>query len=220
VSLHPQLSQQDSEKQFLEGLRARYEDEGFTFSAHPGSAQLPEFLGSYRPDALAQRPGRNIAIEVKRRQSASEARALRDIRRLFEGRADWQFHVVFMGADPLESLTIPAYGAATVLNDLGKIRSLIGQGHHRAAYILAWSLLEATARTLNDEPSGHSSTPDAVVQTLATNGYIEPEMERQMRSLIDLRNRIVHGDLGAEPTAAEVELVLSAIEETLNAKAS
>jgi hypothetical protein len=41
-----------------------------------------------------------------------------------------------------------------------------------------------------------------------------------MRALIELRNRIVHGDLNAEPTSAQVELVLSAIRGTLAADAA
>ena len=52
------------------------------------------------------------------------------------------------------------------------------------------------------------------------NGYIEPELERRMRDLVTLRNRVVHGDLAAEPAVADVELILSAIEATLNAHAA
>ena len=81
----------------MKGLRERYEERGFTFTVHPGKSSPPELLGSYVPDAVAQTPGRSIAIEVKRRSSPDTERALRDIRRLFDGRSDWQFQVVFMG---------------------------------------------------------------------------------------------------------------------------
>ena len=48
------------------------------------------------------------------------------------------------------------------------------------------------------------------------NGYIEPEVENRLRTLIDLRNRIAHGDLDAEPATPDIEQVLSAVEETLS----
>ena len=87
----------------FESLRERY-----AFTAHPGRSELPGFLGSCVPDAIAGKPGLNVAIEVK---------------------------------------------------------------SHRTQY--------------------------------------------QSRSPVALRNRIVHGDLLAEPTAADVDLVLAAIESTL-----
>ena len=90
------------------------------------------------------------------------------------------------------------------------------QGHFRAAFVLAWSLLEASLRTI-DGLATNPGRVDTLVQTLAMQGYIEPQTERRIRTLIDLRHRIVHGDLMAEPSAMDVEAVLSAIDETLSA---
>lgn len=208
--------EQEAETRFIESLRARFEDEGFTFTAHPMAEQLPDFLGSYVPDALAQKPGHNVVIEVKRQQTRSVEYALRDIRRLFEGRSDWQFHVVFMGADdPLQSVTIPTSAPTAIRSRMSEVRALITQGHRRPAFVMAWSMLEAALRALDGEVGSRPRTPGTVVQTLAANGCIEPDTERRMRALIDLRNRIVHGDLVAEPETADIELVLTAIEETL-----
>lgn len=47
------------------------------------------------------------------------------------------------------------------------------------------------------------------------NGSISPETEQRLRALIQLRNRIVHGDVAAEPTAEHVKLVAEAVEDTL-----
>jgi uncharacterized protein YutE (UPF0331/DUF86 family) len=217
VTLQAQSWRPETEKDFIESLRARYEDEGFTFTAPPDVEMLPDFLGSYIPDALAQKPGRNVVIGVRRRRSPSTERALRDIRRLFEGHADWQFHVAFMGADPLQSATFPSAEPETIRSRAKEVRILITQGHLRPAFLMAWSLLEAALRALEGEATDRPRTPGTVVQTLAMNGYIEPEMEQRMHALISLRNQIVHGDLTAEPATVDVELVLSAIEETLSA---
>jgi len=145
---------------------------------------------------------------------------LKDIRRLFDGRPDWQFQVVFMGADPLQPATIPAAGTAAIRSRISEIRALIGEGHLRSAFVMAWSLLEAALRTLDGEITTGPLTPGTVVQTLAMNGYLEPELERRMRALITLRNRIVHGDLAAEPAITDVELILSTIDAALTAHAA
>lgn len=208
----------DDEARFLDALRERYEANGFTFLPAPARIELPSFFGSYLPDAVARKGGQNIAIEVKRRQSQSTDRALQEIRRLFEGQPDWQFSVVFMGAEPTTST--PPSEPSTILRRLGEVRALNAEGHHREAFVMAWSLLEATLKSLNSETASQPRTAGTVVQTLTMNGYIAPELERRMRPLVELRNRIVHGDLVAEPTSNDVEVVLSATEQSLSANAA
>lgn len=220
MSSPAQVWSNEAEREFLEGLRSRYEAEGFTFTVAPDRSVLPAFMGSYRPDALAQRPGLNIAIEVKRHQSQATQTRLQDIRRLFAGHSDWQFNVAFMGSGPLQSVTIPAASPGAIRGRMDEVRILNKQGHQRPAFVMAWSLLEAVLHAVEADASSKPRTPGTVVQTLAMNGYIAADMERRMRGLIELRNRIVHGDVVAEPTADEVDLVLAAIEETLVADAA
>jgi hypothetical protein len=219
VTLHAQSWRPEREEQFIERLRARYQDQGFDFIVRPESATLPDFLRSYTPDALAQKPGLNVAIEVKNRQSSSAERALKDIRQLFDGHPDWQFHVYFMG-DPLQRVSIPAASPAAVRTRINEVRALMSQGHHRPAFVMAWSLLEAALRARDAEATSSARTPGTVVQTLAMSGLIEPDLERRLRGLIDLRNQIVHGDIAIEPSIADVELVLSAVEDALSPEAA
>src|SRR5947209_7006180 len=126
---------QDAEVSFLEPKRARYEAEGFTFTIYPDSASLPEFLGSYRPDAIAQRPGRNIAIEVKAGPTPATERSLAQIRRLFEGHPDWQLNIAFVGRDPLASTAIAPAQPKTIRNRMNEVALLKDQGHTRAAFV-------------------------------------------------------------------------------------
>jgi uncharacterized protein YutE (UPF0331/DUF86 family) len=207
------------EAQFLETLRPRYESEGYEFIVTPARADLPPFFDSYEPDAIARKAGSNVAIEVKRHQSATTERTLQEIRRLFDGHADWKLNVVFMGFEPLHSATIPLVEPSAIRNRLNEVNTLCRGGHLRSGFILAWSLLEAAFRTLGGVDFNRPRTPGTVVQTLAMNGYIDTDLERQLRGLIELRNRIVHGDVDAEPTRLEIELVVSAIQNTLGAQA-
>jgi hypothetical protein len=205
----------EGEAEFLEGLRSSYEAEGFTFTIGPDQSMLPPFLGTYVPVALAQKPGLNIAIEMKRRQSQATQARLQDIRRLFDGHPDWRFSVFFAGGDPLQSVTIPAASPADIRKRMEEVRALVRQGQRRPAFVMAWSLLEAALQSAEEKASSKPRTPGTVLQTLAMDGYISAEMERRMRKLITLRDQIVHGDVMSDPVPDDVNLVLAAIEETL-----
>jgi hypothetical protein len=208
------------ETAFLQTLRRRYEAEGFTFTVSPDQAMLPAFLGSYQPDAVAWKPGMNIAIEVKRHQSAETQRRLQDIRRLFDGHPDWQFSVVFTGSGDFEGAPIPVAPPAAVRGRMEEVRTLVGYGCYRAAFIMAWALLEAALRSVGENRGIKPFSSGTVVQVLAMNGYIGPDMEPRLRTLVALRHRIVHGDIAAEPAMVDVDLLLTAIEETLAADAA
>ena len=208
------------ETQFVDSLRTRYEEQGFDFEFQPNPDNLPDFLGSYTPDAIARKPGQNIAIELKERSTSAEQTSLRRVRKLFEGRPDWRFDVVFMGAAQRQQISIPPASPGMLRVRIDEVRSLVREGQLRAAFVMAWSLLEAALHSTASDTSNTPHTPGSVLQALAMNGYIEPEREQQMRSLIDLRNRIVHGDVEAEPGAADVELVLSAVAETVGPNAA
>jgi uncharacterized protein YutE (UPF0331/DUF86 family) len=202
--------------EFLQALRSRYEAEGFIFTIEPSRASLPEFLGVYQPDAIAQKPGQNIALEVKRRTGSSQF-SLAQIRQLFEGHPDWQLRITVMDNDPVSSTTIHPVGLAAIREHTNEVRLLTEQGHRTAAFILAWSLLEATLNASGLDTANRPRPARTLVQALAMNGLIDPEVERDLRGLAELRNRVAHGDLAIQPTTADIDRVLRAIEEALSA---
>ncbi|MCP1539868.1 hypothetical protein [Methylorubrum extorquens] len=210
----------EAEKHFIDALRRRYEEQGFAFTSEPDPKQLPRFFGSYVPDALAQKSGRNIVIELKEQPTSSTQRALSEIRRLFDGHADWQFRVFYTGTDPQEAETVAPASPDLIRKSADEVKALAAQGNLRAAFIVGWALLEAALRARRDGLESLSRKPGTVVQTLAMEGFIEPPAERRLRELIPLRNRIVHGDLTVEPTTAEIEFVLATIEDVLDADLS
>ncbi len=208
----------ENERHFIETLRARNEQAGFAFQADPTPEQLPDFFGEYRPDAVARKHGQNVAIDVRHGPGPSEP-PLPAIRRLFDGHPDWRLHVAFMASDPLQAITIPQADPARIRAQIAEIRALDAAGHHRPAFIMAWALLEVALRA-SSEDAGGASSPGTVVQALAINGLIERETERALRSLVALRNRVVHGDLAADPTADDIALVLATVEAALSEEPS
>lgn len=204
------------ERQALEKLKSQYEEQGFVFFAHPGRDDVPAFLGSYRPDAIARKPGVNVIIEVRQRSNPAAERSLNEIRRLVEGQPGWQFVITYGGNDPQATVVIPAASAEAIRERLDEARSLAQQGHRRVAFALGWFLLEAALHRLQGEEGKRPRAPGTVVETLAMLGYLSPETERQLRPLIGLRNRIVHGDIEAEPSDEDMKAVFRALEEALS----
>ncbi len=215
MNLATNLSAYEAETAFLESMRAQYEEKGYTFSVHPQSAELPDFFGGYLPDAVARRPDNNIAIELKSRTTATD-QSLQRIRKLFEGRADWQLTVAYMGTSALDARILPVPSRTSILAQVGDVERLVNLGDLRAAFMVAWSLLEAALNSARPAMDKRPRAPGSIVQALAMDGLISIEAEKSLRSLIDLRNRVVHGDLTAEPSSADVRTVLSAVRTILS----
>lgn len=205
--------------EFLQALRSQYEAEGFVFTIEPSRTSLPKFLGLYHPDAIAQKPGQNIAIEIKRRTDSSQP-SLAHIRQLFEGHPDWQLRIAVMDNDPVSSTTINPVDLSTIREHTKEVRSLSEQGHRTAAFILAWSLLEATLNASKLDIANRPRSARTVVQALAMNGLVDPEVERDLRGLAELRNRVAHGDLAIKPSTDDIDRMLRAVEQALSADAA
>ncbi|AWN41555.1 HepT-like ribonuclease domain-containing protein [Methylobacterium durans] len=202
---------QETERHFIERLRPHYEAKGYDFVPYPGPDRLPEFMGGYRPDAIALKGDHKIAIEVKNRKTPHADLSLKRIQQLFERHHDWQLRIMFVGGDTQAGISIPASTPEIVRRHLTEVTELIKHAQPRAAFLVGWSLLEAIARIVEPASDKRPYSPGTIIQTLAMNGYIDPEVEGKVRSLISMRNRIVHGDLETEPSKMELDLLLKVI---------
>ena len=209
------LSNQETEADMLERLRAAYEQQGYVFVVQPTQEKLPSFLGSHQPDAIASKGDLNIVIEVKSRRTRASDILLSDLQNRIAPHKNWKLDVIFV-SEKQESLTaIPAPHPELIRQGILEVEELLTTSHARVAFMLAWSLLEAAHNRVSEGEVSHSRSPGQVIQSLAMRGFIGTAAERSLRSLSDLHNRIVHGDLGADVSSDNVEQVLSAINETL-----
>lgn len=199
----------------LDRLRTAYEKRGFSFVAQPQPEMLPPFISPYRPDAIAQKPGENVIIAVKRHQSSSPEQHFGEIRSRIAGHPDWKLNVVYAVEKPEDAIVIPVASLNTLKQRIAEVGALKATNHHRAPFILAWSILEAAVNRLNQPATGHLRSPGQLVQSLAMEGHLGKEAELILRQLANLRNRIVHGDLEANASEEDVGHVLAAINETL-----
>ncbi len=206
------------EATILERLRDRYESQGFKFVAEPKAEALPAFMQGYVPDAIASRSGVNVAIEVKRDTTDVTQRQAQWIKSLFDSQPDWQFRIVYANDDQALASQGAPPTREDVLSSLEEAQTLQARGHAKAAFLMAWALLEAAlnARRGEARPRG----PSVLLQSLAMHGFISPEVERRMRPLVQLRNRVAHGDLSASVELSDVQTVIEAVRMALELDAN
>jgi REase_AHJR-like protein len=207
-----------TESRVLALLRNRYEADGFSFIEHPDSAALPAFMRGYRPDALALGKDKSIAIEVKMRRTSVMEESLKAITERFRDQPLWELHVVY--GDQIEDQPIAPPTPEQIQIQLKEAEALLAENHPRAALVLGWAAVEAIARALSpDFPASGGRTMRQAVELLEHLGRLRFHEAQELRRLIPLRAKVVHGDLQTPITPAEVEPVLKAARAALAAAA-
>jgi hypothetical protein len=210
------MNQARTERRVLALLRNRYEADGFLFIEHPARADLPAFMGGYQPDALALGKDKSIAIEVKLRRDAASEDSLRAIRERFKGQSPWELHVVYGAEVEDEAMEVPT--PEQIRKNIEEAEALLAGGFPRAALVLSWAAIEAIARTLQPElPASGPRTTRAALELLEHLGRLRFQEAQALRKLSPLRDKVVHGDLGATVTPADVEPVLEGARAALEA---
>src|SRR3984957_10111918 len=85
----------------LHFMLTRLQEEGYSVFAQPSHAMLPTFLRGYRPDAIALKDGKNVAIEVVQSGGEEKKDRLVRLRELLADHHDWELRVFH--APPLAS---------------------------------------------------------------------------------------------------------------------
>jgi uncharacterized protein YutE (UPF0331/DUF86 family) len=203
-------SSQLLERDVLALLAANYEERGYHFITYPPPGLLPEFLEGYRPDAIAVGTNDNIVIEVK---SAGETpgQKLDEIASLVSAHPGWRFLVYYAGnalqsTGPIETLETPR-----LVDGLSEVKSLKDAGQFRAAFVLAWALLEAVFRTVEFDQGKLETkpqTPGRVVEQLEMLGMLTDVEATRLRELVQIRNRIVHGAVTMRDLSSELDFMI------------
>jgi uncharacterized protein YutE (UPF0331/DUF86 family) len=197
------------ERSVLESLVPTLEAEGYHVLVQPPPFVLPPFMGSYRPDAVALKPGKNIAIEVISpvRSGTGKANKLQE---LFSPHRDWEFRIYYApprNADPAIAVA-DKESIQRVVANLSQIRETAGGV---PALLTAWAALEAVGRVLVPSLLARPQTPQRLLEVLASEGYLTPDEADAMREIVHLRNRVAHGDFKDAVTGAHLDRIMETI---------
>lgn len=206
------------EQEILDRLVPELQGEGYEVLVHPTKSVLPPFFGDYRPDVVAYRSDRKLAVEIRSRSSQSSER-LSQIAQKFQGQTDWEFRVYWI-EDRKPTTELPVVSRTDISARLREAVQMARGGHQHAAFLLAWASLEALARALKSDDFRKPQTPGRLIQILSEEGYFTPDEADYLREFVSHRNSIIHGDINHDITPDAVVKFIEVLENTLLADAA
>lgn len=186
-----------------DALRTHFEARGFRFTKEPDPATLPEFLKGRHLDAVAEKPGDNVIIELKTRRSQAGDILAQDLRNGLE--PGWSLQVIYAADQEPENPVALVANTPTFKREIDEIESLVSGNHKRAAFVLTWGLLEAAVHRLRGTAPFRGM--GQLVQFIAMQGVIDTLEERRLRDLVRLRSQVAHGGLDASVDRDDVTFV-------------
>lgn len=199
----------DREAAVLQLVLPRLKDQGYEVFFQPSRDLLPTFMQGYRPDAIAVKPGRNLAIEVKTSATRPIERSqLERIRALFDGQADWELQVYYAPSTDQDAESEPQSNA--VISDaLDRLVPLYDQAGPIPAILTGWAVFEAAARRLMPSDLRKPQSTSGLIEALASAGGVTPDEARLLRRLGQLRNQAAHGKLDIDLTRSDLDALIT-----------
>ena len=203
------LSGPEAERIALDRVVPLLRSEGYEVISEPDPADLPPFLAGNRPDAIAIGKHPCLLVEVFRKEGNRELTRIRELRSLLHGHDDWELRVFYyssleptLGPVPNDAMASAIQAARTV-----------SETEPRAAILFAWSIVEAVAREKIETTGSRALNPSALVNLLASEGYVDQNQANEMFRLSKMRSRIAHGQLDCVATLEDVLWILSIAEQ-------
>lgn len=183
-----------SEANILRELAREYSEKGYEFIITPGREQLPEFLRSFHPDAVALGERESVVVEIKG-SSSSGARRWRGLAEEIRRHEGWRLRVVL--AEPATTPEPQRPSIDEIRSQLCSVQRLFQSGERVAGLLLLWSLLEAVSEIrltqIDESWRPEQRSPEALIKDLISFGLAEQEDYQRMRKLATARNAVAHG---------------------------
>lgn len=194
------------EQAVFQTLLPQLEAEGFHVFVHPSKTMLPPFMKVYRPDAIAYKGDRKLAIEVVGDTPGLDLKAQRLVE-LFTSHPEWELRFVHASPRQREN-AIPVTSKENIEASLQQIESSLDIMGSSAALLYGWAVFEAAARSLTQEALDKGRASSSLLEKIASEGYITPDEADALRRTNRIRNEIAHGRLDLKPDLSEVKSLL------------
>ncbi len=175
-----------------------------------------DFLPGFKADLIARNADEVKIIEVKARRSLAANPKITELARIIESKPGWSFELLLV--DEPEQLHSPdsvrPFKNADILMRADQAEELLELGYPEAAFTLAWSAYEATARELiatERESDTDIFTSSYVFDQAVFQGLISREEYSTLTEMRKYRNAIVHGYIADDFSGELVTELIEAI---------
>jgi uncharacterized protein YutE (UPF0331/DUF86 family) len=183
-----------NENELLETAAEEYRKEGYTVHIHPSPNQLPDFLRDEGIDMVAEKGSERIAIQVKSRE---QLYTIMPMKEKVDGQPGWGYDIVVLPRELSEE--IPQNGKRTdpqfTATLIEEAETLLRAGAVRAAFVIAWSAVEAVMREIasRENIEIEKVTPRFILKSLYSVGIVSRQDFDKLSETMNLRSEVVHG---------------------------
>lgn len=175
-----------------------YESRGYSVIVSPNQSNLPNFLKGYEPDLIAQNELESVVVGVKSTKgNTAQLKQYESLANAISEHKKWRFELVFTNPieQTLQKSNVTELSLDKIRQRLDEVKSLIDSNHIEAAFLLAWTTLEASIRLkLKNKKSDSTNKPTlAVIKTVFSLGYINSHDYKKLERLNQRRNQLIHG---------------------------
>ena len=209
------LTARASERQRVQKVGQVYRDKGYDVLIEPQGDQLPDFLQAFRPDLIVHKGDEHIVVEVRVRGQVSDSPQVNELAKVVRNEAGWKFELFLLG--PENSFFMNGASPLTVEEILSKRKEValfFQNGHLEAAFLMGWSLVEATLRVLavKEGIEGETAMPDYLLKQMTFEGIIARETYHDLKHAQKTRNAIAHGFKSSQLTVETVQELIDLID--------
>lgn len=171
-----------------------YRNRGYEVSRERPLEVLPGFIA----DLVARKDDEVIVMEVATRASLALNPRISQLAQTLRDKPGWAFELLLVG-EP-ERLAAPEpirlLGGQEIRQRVADAKRALDAGFREAAFILAWSALEATIQELiaeEDTPSADVTNSGHLLDQAVFLGVLSREDYQQLTELLRYRNAVAHG---------------------------
>lgn len=157
-----------------------------------------DFLPGFTPDLVVRRGRETKVIEVKSRSSLAASPKTEEWAQIIRSKPGWSFELVLVG-EP-EKLDSPeglqAIETPDIVARIDQAEGVLDLGFTEAAFLLAWTALEAAIRMCIAELGSSNTevtTTGHIIDQAAFLGVISRQEYRSLMAAREYRNAISHG---------------------------
>jgi hypothetical protein len=217
-SLHRELVWEQAEKLRAEGYDVLvFPTRDRILETLPSFPELANQLAKFHPDLIGRTSTEKDMIVVEVANTNEPHSNQRETHTGLEALLK-QHAITLRIVDAIEEASKAALNAPTkdsIQAALDEATALIMAGHEKSALLLTWSAFEATIRLAKDGQLSRPQLPKSIVSIAASEGFLLPDEVTFSKSMIEKRNRYIHGDINVAIDRGDVEKLIEIVKGVL-----